>query len=1299
MQTIYAFSYNPVIATGTNTTGTNWRMAYQQPIMLYKGTTNLFRLVVFSVKQKVVDLTNYSVQVQLVDKETQEHFVTKTASITAPTSGVATIEFTEEDLRYLQHRFYHLIARLVNPSDGSTLTSSEILYLDDNYGAFTPITIENAWNFNPTSISTVDGIPEITFTGIGQTPDNLTGEAGNFLRVNSSETALEFSNFLNFDKNIIPSVNETFNLGDIGRRWGMVFANRVNVGNICIYGTQLGCEYSPELDFRVLTQTIKVTDNSTDPAHLVGDGMFVAFNDTSHSHDGPRLEVWYGEQDNENDPPGQHSLDFRAAANSYVELASHDLNSFIGVDDTGPFIQTQWQNDPSRAWRFLGDGELRLPSAGSRITSEDSQLQIVMTFDDIRYLTTAPNGTIYQTIFDSSGKTFFPGDLLPGTANFPIPDPAPVFSLGSIERPWKDLYLSNSTIYLGGVPISVDNAGTLIVNGEPVSGNGDGTGGLPTVTIPGVAPTTYKGLQVAYGMIHTNSNIDEYNVNKIVIHKPTNATVTIDPTSSQDNFRVSGLADSDVLAMFVVYGEVNGPKSLSTLQAFAEAAIDNVILDGGVEGQFNTVDEMKAAFASNYQTLASAANGLYANFDFLSVNTYFNVSAVNQLLGNGFVFTVVSAAEGMTVTPTTAGTGYALGNKILVDYTEYGASDGRYNIVITVSTVDENGGVLTATAEPELPGYVYSYDTWTGLVGYNRVGNGFYVYNLNYNLTNDTIELSSWNSGNSYYVGDRFKILGTDIYDDNNVALASPANDLIITVTSVVGGGGINTYTISGTIPRPVGIWPNNNISDGGADQYDGANYINTNFVQEIAYNSGNTVTDGTAFGNGAVYSFAYQPSMFALFATNNSATYVETSGNSGADSSSITEAGYIYDPGSPEQTFTNAVTHLNVIGTPYAGPEVTFTKTDGGSEVDILIPDDGNGAGVGITRSNNQGIYNPYREGSWNSSVSPGGILWNIDGWADLTTVESRTYAPLYETFAGGLGNKIVGTECVMYLPDNGKYYTVKFTSWTQNSNGGGFAYIRRELNLNSLEEGIRFPDGTRLKSAEGLGRVKLESPGNRRIEEAYGYKAVTVLPVQYTTITATASRAGTNEITFWIDTTATTIDDILNNPFGYGIWESAVSPGVAQFSLDNSTWYDYSGSISGDGNEWGIGVYPNRVDYNQGDTIYFRYRTGGEPAIWWDKNDLPSGGSNFRGAVIDYHSYDGNAGTMVGTIHIVNDSGDENVAHTEVFSGGSNGENIVLWYQDNESQLKFKRVDGQGTTIKIQWSAKVFYGSEFWD
>ena len=59
------------------------------------------------------------------------------------------------------------------------------------------------------------------------------------------------------------------------------------------------------------------------------------------------------------------------------------------------------------------------------------------------------------TVVDSTG--FLPG------ANVQ-------YSLGSADRQWKDLWVSNNTIYIDSVPISITANGTLTVNGSPVSG-------------------------------------------------------------------------------------------------------------------------------------------------------------------------------------------------------------------------------------------------------------------------------------------------------------------------------------------------------------------------------------------------------------------------------------------------------------------------------------------------------------------------------------------------------------------------------------------------------------------------------------------------------------------------------------------------------------------------------------------------------------------------------------------------------------------------------------------------------------
>jgi len=57
----------------------------------------------------------------------------------------------------------------------------------------------------------------------------------------------------------------------------------------------------------------------------------------------------------------------------------------------------------------------------------------------------------------------FNGNILP-SANV-------TYSLGSSTRQWKDLWVSNNTIYIGNVPITVSN-GNLLVNGNLVTGSG-----------------------------------------------------------------------------------------------------------------------------------------------------------------------------------------------------------------------------------------------------------------------------------------------------------------------------------------------------------------------------------------------------------------------------------------------------------------------------------------------------------------------------------------------------------------------------------------------------------------------------------------------------------------------------------------------------------------------------------------------------------------------------------------------------------------------------------------------------------
>lgn len=376
---------------------------------------------------------------------------------------------------------------------------------------------------------------------------------------------------------------------------------------------------------------------------------------------------------------------------------------------------------------------------------------------------------------------------------------------------------------------------------------------------------------------------------------------------------------------------------------------------------------------------------------------------------------------------------------------------------------------------------------------------------------------------------------------------------------------------------------------------------------------------------------------------------------------------------------------------TPITNPNY-FKKNDYGNEIDTFVEDDPEGTGVGITRGENQGIYNPYQDEGWDSN-GPTGTEWSSDGWYNLSDLETRNYTSFIDAVGGQLGNNVIGMNLIMHILSTDLYYAIKFLSWTPGSNGGGFSYIKYRINLNKINEGITFADGTLLKSAAGIGQVKSTASAGRRIEEAYGNKTIIVDPVVTTTLDTTVAAPSVNESTIWIDDNITEIPDILNNPSSYSITDNS----TIQFSLDQNSWYTWTGGISYSGNLRGYSISGN-ITNNTGDTVYFRYGTGGSPQVWWNKNDLPGGSSDFRGAVIDYHAYTGEA-TIIGTIHIVDDDGEENITHTEVSSGSTDSENDDLWLVQNEGTISYRRMDGEGKTLKIQWAAKVFYGSELYD
>lgn len=192
------------------------------------------------------------------------------------------------------------------------------------------------------------------------------------------------------------------------------------------------------------------------------------------------------------------------------------------------------------------------------------------------------------------------------------------------------------------------------------------------------------------------------------------------------------------------------------------------------------------------------------------------------------------------------------------------------------------------------------------------------------------------------------------------------------------------------------------------------------------------------------------------------------------------------------------------------------------------------------------------------------------------------------------------------------------------------------------------------------------------------YGQYVVSTESMDWSTLTtistaATVSETPTNILTNYIspsksDSTITVTQTSIGG-------EVVVPPAVITWTSPND-------------NVWRI------EDYNGGAAV--SYNGNDYDAKWFDIANHTSGNGNFRGAIIQYHAFT-NDGTIIGTIHLANDYNQESATHTEHLSGGTNLQHVSLWDCNNDrGQLYFKMTNGNSSNLMIQWTAKIFYGSE---
>ncbi|MCK9445460.1 hypothetical protein M0Q50_01035 [bacterium] len=281
-----------------------------------------------------------------------------------------------------------------------------------------------------------------------------------------------------------------------------------------------------------------------------------------------------------------------AQTSSYLQNKSNINHTHIlsGLTDTNIFNQT--------------DNQFLVYSGGTWI---NKTISYASSNDLNNYYTKTElnDGSLNNKYISLSGSSNISGSLIPSISGL---------SLGSETNPWSELWVSQNTIYIGGIPISISENGELIVSGQTIA--------------------TTSGTSEMYSLTsHTHNNF--YTKNEVYTSGETNNLLIDYYTSIQTN---------NLLIDYYTSGQTNNLlidyyTSGQTLSLINDKLIDysltshthNYVLDDMndvdiwsiLEGQFllysggtwtnKTIDYLKSSDLNNYYTKTELNNGIYDN--------------------------------------------------------------------------------------------------------------------------------------------------------------------------------------------------------------------------------------------------------------------------------------------------------------------------------------------------------------------------------------------------------------------------------------------------------------------------------------------------------------------------------------------------------------------------------------------------------------------------------------------------------------------------------------------------------------
>jgi len=327
------------------------------------------------------------------------------------------------------------------------------------------------------------------------------------------------------------------------------------------------------------------------------------------------------------------------------------------------------------------------------------------------------------------------------------------------------------------------------------------------VTDPETLYTPY--IQLRQGGFYTGSNISD-SPSFTVTSNGSQGTFTLalaTPTSSSrlpfyGSVPELGAPLDDVGSAFIptgtqvtgVIGDGGNPELTLTIAEDAPQGSQTITVSDatGLLQNMAIDDDSQANFinsiAGTQVNLANGTRKTYAgdNIDYTGVEG-FNVSP--QGLGATFDVTLTNGTY--NVVGNQPGSGYEIGDYIIIDGSSVGGQSGTHDIEIRVTDSDTPGAVIN---------FVASGTGFDGVATYNNLGGttqGGNGTNAQFNITKTSgsysVEIFSPNASTDFIVNDRINVRGSVLGGLDGT------HDCLITVTSVDSFGNILTVSVSGT--------------------------------------------------------------------------------------------------------------------------------------------------------------------------------------------------------------------------------------------------------------------------------------------------------------------------------------------------------------------------------------------------------------------------------------------------------------------------------------------------------------------